>query len=208
MTTANNSIHPTLPDPNSHKSIRKALMRFLITQFPNTFFEKERYPLKIGIAEDILKWFQANPKAHPTPSEKLLTSVLGRYTSSPKYMLCLQVDATRLDLAGKPAGKVTVQEAEYAANKLDALHQVLSARHLKKKLNAQAEVAKRAEALRQQAEKKAAKDKKNSNTQKKKAPVQPKSASPIGTPAQPSPNKTSPIIRFIRKRVTSPNDQK
>jgi sRNA-binding protein len=85
----------------------KDVIKLLSEKFPAAFgcHERERRLLKIGIHLDILTAL----KGAVTPDE--LKHALHVYTANRLYRAQLQVGATRIDLAGKPAGVVTAKQA-------------------------------------------------------------------------------------------------
>lgn len=83
----------------------------LATCFPKCFVPKgdtRKRPLKIGIRADLLA---ALPEIDPRD----LRDTLIDYCQGPSYRAVLTAGAVRIDLEGNPAGEVTAEEAESAA---------------------------------------------------------------------------------------------
>lgn len=95
-------------DPNrSSSSMRSALPEPipLVELFPACFDEKERRPLKIGIHRDLVA----------AGYDKLsIRRSLGFYCRNWRYQKALKAGILRVDLQGRPAGLVTMAEAEHA----------------------------------------------------------------------------------------------
>jgi ProP effector len=88
-----------------------AALARLTEAFPQTFVlgkHRPHRPLKVGIAADI-------PARCPDLGRRLLSVVLSAYTKRLMYLQSTVAGATRVDLDGKEAGKVTARDAEYAA---------------------------------------------------------------------------------------------
>jgi ProP effector len=94
-----------------------AVLELLAEKWPACFsiYEQRRRPLKVGIHVDIV----AVLDGAVTPTE--LSRALKAYASNKVYRARLSVGATRIDLAGEPAGVVTAAEAEHAVDKLAEL---------------------------------------------------------------------------------------
>jgi hypothetical protein len=101
-------------------SITKAKMdegiRVLAKLFPACFYETptHRVPIKNGISRDIIKqnFPELNPYFHN------IASVIERYTSHISYYYAVRAGAERVDLTGKPVGKVTLSEQRSAENRI------------------------------------------------------------------------------------------
>ena len=95
------SEHQRLPDPAI-----SAVLELLTETYPKCFalFERRRRPLKIGIHEDILVALAGAV----TPEE--LSAALRVYVTNGVYRSRLIAGATRIDLAGEPAGVVTPEQ--------------------------------------------------------------------------------------------------
>ena len=94
-------------------AVHAALLR-LAECFPQTFVLEKHLPprpLKVEIAADILE-------RCPDLDRHVLGLALRRYTSRLVYLGSLVAGAARVDLAGNPAGEVSVAAAERAAAKL------------------------------------------------------------------------------------------
>ncbi|MCD8513469.1 MAG: ProQ/FinO family protein [Nitrincola sp.] len=80
------------------------------------FFSRDNpKPLKIGIQEDLV----ADDKVSRTKIKRALAS----YVRSPQYLKSFEENADRIGLDGKPAGKVSAEEAEHAKSKLKAMQE-------------------------------------------------------------------------------------
>lgn len=85
----------------------------LVERFPLAFMPAgmPKKPLKIGIREDL-------EASMPDFQRFELRLALADYCGGPTYLRSLVAGATRIDLAGLPAGTVDAAEAEFAATKL------------------------------------------------------------------------------------------
>ena len=86
----------------------------LAEAFPKTFFlyAVQRKPLKIGIHADI------RATLGDAMGEGELSAVLGYYCGNEGYMKRCVAGAARIDLEGSPAGAVTAEQADHAAEML------------------------------------------------------------------------------------------
>jgi sRNA-binding protein len=88
----------------------------LCEDFPAAFVAErwqEHRPLKVGVHVDI------NTLETLSPKETLAT--IRAYTSRPQYLKSLTPGAARVDLFGDPAGEVTQNGADFAAQKMAAI---------------------------------------------------------------------------------------
>jgi ProP effector len=92
-----------------------ALVDRLAEQFPNCFsvWERRRRPLRIGIFDDLVATGAMAPAQ--------ISLALKFYTANAGYCRALQAGADRIDLHGQPAGKVIVDDAVHAAERLQQL---------------------------------------------------------------------------------------
>lgn len=90
-----------------------AAIALLAEAFPFAFavYERRRKPLKIGIHVDIAKRCTAM-------SASEISAALGAYCANGGYLAAVARREKRVDLAGNPAGDVTVGEAESARARL------------------------------------------------------------------------------------------
>jgi ProP effector len=105
---------PTPPTPGSKRQRMAALRRLLAECFPRCFLPEgdaaPRRPLKQGIFRDLCI-------ALPEASRETLRQVLRDYTHGAAYRTVMVAGALRVDLAGWPAGTVTVDEAAFHARR-------------------------------------------------------------------------------------------
>ena len=94
----------------------RAVIARLAEQFPKAFsvYERRRRPLKLGIHLDIA----AATAGAVTEAE--LSAALRVYFSNSFYLRACTAGAARIDLGGAPAGAVSANEAERAAEVLAA----------------------------------------------------------------------------------------
>lgn len=85
-------------------------------------YERKRKPLKCGIDKDLTVALDGAL----TPSE--ISSALRLYISNRHYQLAMRAGAPRIDLDGRPAGAVTVEQARAAGLLLRHLEQKIAAR--------------------------------------------------------------------------------
>ena len=87
----------------------------LCENFPAAFRTRPEdiKPLKLRIHSDIQERMEV--KSGP------LRLALYRYTASEAYLRCCKQGTPRIDLEGADAGEITEQEAQFAAEKLEAL---------------------------------------------------------------------------------------
>ncbi|MFG6157290.1 ProQ/FINO family protein [Halomonas sp. 1390] len=91
----------------------QALLDQWYRRYSSTFFKGHTRPLKIGIHEELTA-------REPWP-EKLVRRALACYVNLPRYLKSVREGASRLDLAGEPAGQVDAAAAEHAHKKLERL---------------------------------------------------------------------------------------
>src|ERR1700730_1563731 len=96
-------------------SNRKVTIAELVQQFPGAFSTEPAKvrPLKLGIRDDLY------PQS--VISHRRITAALRSYCNRVHYLKATMKGAVRIDIAGKPAGTVTADEAEHAKQKLAAL---------------------------------------------------------------------------------------
>jgi ProP effector len=91
----------------------KRMIAVLAERFPAAFFVRGhcRKPLKVGIRDDLVA---VAPDLHPAT----LRAALRCYTGNAAYLDALRRDTVRVDLAGAPAGTVSADQANFAAELL------------------------------------------------------------------------------------------
>jgi ProP effector len=91
-----------------------AVIQLLQERWPACFavLETRRRPLKIGIHNEILEALDG------AITQAELRRALGCYTANSVYLQHMTAGATRVDLDGRQAGRVTREEAEYAVTAL------------------------------------------------------------------------------------------
>jgi ProP effector len=94
-----------------------ASIELLASNWPQCFAVKfaDRKPLKIGIGREVA----AATAGAITPAE--LEMAFQLYTSQPGYLTKLKEGAMRVDLAGRPAGVVTADEAAHAQRRVERI---------------------------------------------------------------------------------------
>ncbi|WP_346799034.1 ProQ/FINO family protein [Halomonas sp. Bachu 37] len=92
----------TTPSPH-------ALLSQWYERYPQAFFKGHTRPLKVGIHEDLA--------LHEPWSKKLIRRTLANYVNLPRYLKAVKEGAERIDLEGRPAGKVDKEAARHAAEK-------------------------------------------------------------------------------------------
>ncbi|MDF2529368.1 MAG: ProQ family protein [Gammaproteobacteria bacterium] len=88
----------------------KSLLEFLCTNHPECFNLKFRKPLKVGIDKDILSKYPEK-----ITKKTLLANALKIYTLNIRYWKGILTQEDRVDLEGKPHGKVTEEQKSHAA---------------------------------------------------------------------------------------------
>ncbi len=118
----NENIHPTTVDVNrrqieqSNKS-RVDTLKWLAETFPEAFDTEVRVrPLKKGIMQDIFDYLEDKPDNSISNSKLRETVVM--FARRMEYLVCLKCRNDRVDLNGKFAGEVTLEESELAAQKI------------------------------------------------------------------------------------------
>lgn len=86
-----------------------ALLNQWYERYPKAFFKGHTKPLKVGIHQDL-----AEREAWPN---KLIRRALANYVNLPRYIKAVRVGTERVDLDGKPAGKVDKEAAQHASEK-------------------------------------------------------------------------------------------
>ena len=96
------------------KKEKLKIIDWLIEHFPMAFFKKTKQimPLKIGIFEDIMDFYQRLDS--PPFSKKILREALNYYSTSPAYLTAQKEGTARLDLYGNEVDIVTQEQAHYA----------------------------------------------------------------------------------------------
>ena len=116
--------HCPLPDASAVRRRHLAeTLTILVEWFPAAFVglsEPRRPPLKIGIHLDLIE-------RAPISVEEA-REALRYYTNGFAYLRALVEGATRVDLAGEPAGAVTADEAAFAKLEIKAIYARLRAR--------------------------------------------------------------------------------
>jgi len=116
------ALHPRTASINSKQKIQAKLARiqalsWLAETFPQAFDNREKIqPLKLGIMEDILA--HADTAAAAGISKSKLREAVVVFTRRVDYLACLKAQEIRIDLAGNPIEKVTLEEAERAGVKI------------------------------------------------------------------------------------------
>ncbi|MDN3520306.1 ProQ/FINO family protein, partial [Halomonas ramblicola] len=91
----------------------QALLDEWYQRYGNAFFKGHTRPLMVGIHELLAE-------REPWP-EKLVRRALACYVNLPRYLKAVREGAERIDLEGRPAGRVDAKSAEHARRKLDRL---------------------------------------------------------------------------------------
>ncbi|MGZ8250395.1 ProQ/FINO family protein [Methylomagnum sp.] len=90
-----------------------ATLEIFVNQYP-VFAEGK--PLAIGMREELTK-------RHPDIEPRLLRSALLKHCKRPRYLKALATEPNRYDLDGNPAGVVTEEQRDKAANDLEMHHE-------------------------------------------------------------------------------------
>jgi ProP effector len=105
-----------MPDSTKQRKVKAArdVIAVLADLWPNCFavFERRRRPLKLVIHRDVLV------AAKGAIGSLELANALRRYCGNPGYLRSCVEGAPRIDLDGAPAGRVTADEAAFAAERL------------------------------------------------------------------------------------------
>src|SRR5215472_14778501 len=94
----------------------QAMLATLVERFPRCFTREQPKPLKIGIDQDIIAEMPGTVETLAAQTDLRLAMRL--YTGSPAYLQALVEGATRVDLAGAPAGIVKATHAGFAKYRL------------------------------------------------------------------------------------------
>lgn len=96
------------------KKEKQQIILWLTEHFQAAFFlrAKEVKPLKIGIYEDVMDFYERLNS--PPFSKKQIRDSLHYYSSSPAYLLAQKPNAARIDLFGNEVDIVTEEQAKYA----------------------------------------------------------------------------------------------
>lgn len=99
---------------NLSKKARVDALRWLALRFPEAFDNSKRVrPLKIGIMQDILNYFQEAETAGISKSK--LREAVVCFTRRLEYLACLKSREPRIDLFGNPGEPVSAEDALVAA---------------------------------------------------------------------------------------------
>src|SRR5215470_18885065 len=79
----------------------------LVDLYPRCFDRVKRRPLALGVREQIIT-------QHAELSRNRIKRLLKRYVQCEVYWSALNAGAARIDLDGKPAGEVTLEDEQYA----------------------------------------------------------------------------------------------
>lgn len=102
-------------DSNDKLKDLNAVIAFLAEQFPACFTTgKEAKPLKIGIFKDLAERLDGDTRV----SRTLLRQALRRYTSSWKYLRCVEQGGQRVDLDGNECGELEQEHIDHAKETL------------------------------------------------------------------------------------------
>lgn len=102
-------------DSNDKLKDLNAVIAFLAEQFPKCFTTgKEAKPLKIGIFKDLAERLDGDTRV----SRTLLRQALRRYTSSWKYLRCVEQGGQRVDLDGNECGELEQEHIDHAKETL------------------------------------------------------------------------------------------
>ncbi|MGZ8242627.1 ProQ/FINO family protein [Methylomagnum sp.] len=181
-----------------------ATLEIFVNQYP-VFAEGK--PLAIGMREELTK-------RHPDIEPRLLRSALLKHCKRPRYLKALATEPNRYDLDGNPAGVVTEEQRDKAANDLEMHHEheqaILRRREEIAELERQA-AARRAE----RTERAAAKERARREAKAKKArpardATKARSSRPMGgagtgTPRAEGGPRQQPVIIIKKKRPTWPD---
>jgi len=105
----------------------RRLLSFLYSEYPKCFNYSKRLPLKVGIAQDI-------GERHPEEvrNKGVLGCALRLYTHSNSYWNAILYNDDRVDLLGKPAGKVLEKHRVHAKEQIKAASAARDAKNAKK----------------------------------------------------------------------------
>ena len=79
----------------------------LVDLYPRCFDRVKRRPLALGVREQIIT-------QHAELSRNRIKRLLKRYVQCEVYWSALKAGAARIDVDGKPAGEVTLEDEQYA----------------------------------------------------------------------------------------------
>ena len=93
-------------------------LEWLITFFPSAFSKKpkEIKPLKIGILEEIYRFYDS--LKNPEFSKQEIKQAIQHYSSSAPYLTCQTENQIRIDLFGQAVDVVNKEQAQYAYERL------------------------------------------------------------------------------------------
>lgn len=99
-------------EPLPEKFSAKDILDQWCKRYPKAFSNPCMQPLKIGIHEDLA--------ASEQLPDHWIRRALAGYVRSPRYLRLLKAGAVRLDLQGNNAGFISEEEAQHAADQLEA----------------------------------------------------------------------------------------
>lgn len=91
------------------------ILEFWQKKYPETFFDQEAKPLKIGIHLDLIEVADF--------PEKMIKRALAHYTKRPRYLRSMQEGALRVDFNGETNIKVTKEDEQDAKKSLEIIRQ-------------------------------------------------------------------------------------
>ncbi len=108
------------------------VLEILKDELPKCFIRGDgKLPLAVGIHEAVLKYFE-NDKRFDVET---LKNAIRLYVVGTKYLSCVIVDASRIDITGKPVLKVTQIDHDYAQKILENRKNKKSAEQNQQKLS-------------------------------------------------------------------------
>lgn len=96
----------------------KSIIAQLMKAFPQCFHLEKPKPLKIGIFNEIRATFEQTPEQWADVSLLQIRKALYVYTHRYVYQKALATGGQRYDLQGQPAGAITAEEQQIAAERL------------------------------------------------------------------------------------------
>ncbi|MFP3344065.1 ProQ/FINO family protein [Halomonas sp. SIMBA_159] len=104
---------PSVSEPAAEKAEAppspQALLKQWYQRYPEAFFKGHTKPLKVGIHQDLAE--------REAWSGKLIRRALANYVNLPRYVKSMREGAERVDLDGKPSGKVDKEAAQHASER-------------------------------------------------------------------------------------------
>jgi ProP effector len=106
----------------------------LVRTFPRCFMVRgqAKVPLKVGIRADLAAATVLDDAGEPLSAERKQAALMD-YCWGPKYQKALLASLDRIDLDGKPEGKVEAEHKRFAAEKLKRIAMVQNQRRAEKK---------------------------------------------------------------------------